>query len=148
MRSFVAAALLALVFALVFPAAALAATTAGPPFPTNPYTRRGGTPITGPRGALPQTRLPAPPPRSPGGCGADGKPLEGADFRHDLNFGQTKDPDTKAYRKELLDALPMVMAGGATPNEIAAASLFTTQSIDATSRQIRAQLGPGPASFT
>ena len=53
--------------------------------------------------------------------GADGEPLEETDFRHDLNFGQTK---------------------------IAAASLFTTQSIDAISRQIRSQLSPGPASFT
>ena len=80
--------------------------------------------------------------------GADGEPLEETDFRHDLNFGQTKDPHTKAYRKDLLDALPMARARGAGPNEIAAASLFTTQSIDAISRQIRAQLSPGPASFT
>jgi hypothetical protein len=80
--------------------------------------------------------------------GADGTQLEATDFRHDLNFGQTKDPDAKAYRKELLDALPMAMAGGATPSEIAAASLFTTQSIDAISRQIRSQLGAGSASFT
>jgi len=80
--------------------------------------------------------------------GADGEPLEETDFRHDLNFGQTNDPHSKAYRKELLDALSMARAGGATPSEIAAASLFTTQSIDAISRQIRAQLSPGPASFT
>ena len=80
--------------------------------------------------------------------GADGMPLEATDFRHDLNFGQTKDLDTKAYRQQLLEALPMAMAGGATPNEIAAASLFTTQSIDAISRQIRSQLRGGTASFT
>src|SRR5437870_4016542 len=80
--------------------------------------------------------------------GADGMPLEATDFRHDLNFGQTKDLDTKAYRQQLLEALPMAMAGGATPNEIAAASLFTTQSVDAISRQIRSQLRAGPASFT
>ena len=79
--------------------------------------------------------------------GADGEPLKRTDFRRDLNFGQTKDPDTKAYRKDLLDALPMAMAGGANPSEIAAASLFTTQSIDAISRQIRSQLSGGPASF-
>lgn len=79
--------------------------------------------------------------------GADGEPLETTDFRHDLNFGRTKDSDTKAYRKDLLDALPMAMAGGANPSEIAAASLFTTQSIDAISRQIRSQLSGGPASF-
>jgi Big-like domain-containing protein len=79
---------------------------------------------------------------------ADGKPLEATDFRQDLNFGQTSDPQTKAYRKQLLEALPLAMAGGATPNEIATASLFTTQSIDAISRQIRSQLRAGPASFT
>jgi len=80
--------------------------------------------------------------------GANGEPLAATDFRKDLNFGQTKDSDAKAYRKKLLDALPMAMAGGATPNEIAAASVFTTQSIDAISRQIRSQLRAGPASFT
>src|SRR5882672_11124625 len=80
--------------------------------------------------------------------GADGEPLEETDFRHDLNFGQTKDRHTKAYRKALLDALSMARAGGARPDEIAAASLFTTQSIDAISRQIRSQLSAGPASFT
>ena len=79
--------------------------------------------------------------------GADGEPLEETDFRHDLNFGQTKDRHTKAYRKALLDALPMARAGGARPSDIAAASLFTTQSIDAISRQIRSQLTVGPASF-
>src|SRR5678815_3877360 len=61
---------------------------------------------------------------------------------------RTKDRHTKAYRKALLDALPMARAGGARPDEIAAASLFTTQSIDAISRQIRSQLTPGLASFT
>src|SRR5438876_12021147 len=35
---------------------------------------------------------------------ADGTPIT-ATFRHDLNYGQTKDPATKAYRKALLDAL-------------------------------------------
>ena len=36
-------------------------------------------------------------------------------FRHDLNFGQTKDPATKAYRKALLDALPLAIVGGVEP---------------------------------
>jgi hypothetical protein len=71
---------------------------------------------------------------------ADGAPLDGTSFRHDLNFGQTKDPATKAYRKQLLDALPMAMAGGAEPSDIAAVSLFTTQSITAISTKIRGQL--------
>jgi len=77
---------------------------------------------------------------------AAGDPIE-ATFRHDLNFGQTKDDATKAYRKALLDALPMAMAGGVDPDEIADASLFTTQSIDALSRKIRAQLHATPVTF-
>src|SRR5712691_3514740 len=80
--------------------------------------------------------------------GTDGEPLDATDFRQDLNVGQTKDPALKAYRKALLDALPMAMAGGANPSEIADASVFTTQSIDAISRKIRSQLSAGPASFT
>jgi Big-like domain-containing protein len=81
--------------------------------------------------------------------GADGTPLH-ATFRHDLNFGQTKDPATKAYRKALLDALPMALAGGVDPDQIVDASLFTTQSITAISQKIRAQIQastPAPASF-
>jgi hypothetical protein len=80
---------------------------------------------------------------------ADGTPIK-ATFRHDLNYGQTKNRATKAYRKALLDALPMALAGGAGPNDIAGASLFTTQSIAAVSRKIRAQLQastPPPATF-
>ena len=78
---------------------------------------------------------------------ADGSRLDRTDFRRDLNYGQTKDPAVKAYRKALLDALPMAMAGGANPGEIAAASLFTTQSIRAISRKIRAQLPGGEPNF-
>jgi len=233
MRSFIPAALLALALAfapasaLAAPAGAFAATKAGQPFPTNLYTVRDGTQITGLRVDLPKPDCAIHPsdcadidvldtldgfniqPRisipfsapidlstvssstvflvgpdghvvginqavwepltntlhaesdeqlaqdttyllvvTRGVRGADGMPLEATDFRHDLNFGQTKDLDTKAYRQQLLEALPMAMAGGATPNEIAAASLFTTQSIDAISRQIRSQLRAGPASFT
>src|SRR3954451_7233776 len=51
------------------------------------------------------------------------------------------------YKKALHDALPMAMAGGVAPGEIAAASLFTTQSIDAISRKIREQLHATPVSF-
>jgi len=233
MRSLSHAALLALALALIFPADALAATAgalaptkAGQPFPTNLYTVRDETQITGLRVDLPKPDCAIHPsdcadidvldaldgfniqPRisipfsapidlstvssstiflvGPAGHvvginqavwepltntlhaesdeqlaqdttyllvvtrgvrGADGMPLEATDFHHDLNFGQTKDVDTKAYRQKLLEALPMAMAGGATPNEIAAASLFTTQSIDAISRQIRSQLRAGSASF-
>jgi Bacterial Ig-like domain len=79
---------------------------------------------------------------------ADGTPLEATTFRHDLNFGQTKDPATKAYRKALLDALAMAMAGGAEPSDIADASLFTTQSITAITDKIRAQLTASAPTFT
>lgn len=80
--------------------------------------------------------------------GADGSPLSVTDFRHDLNFGQTKDRGAAAYRKALLDALPMAMAGGANAGDIADASLFTTQSITSISQKIRAQLHASPVSFT
>jgi Bacterial Ig-like domain len=76
-----------------------------------------------------------------------GDRLDNTAFRHDLNYGQTKDPAAKAYRKALLDALPMAMAGGANPGDIAAASLFTTQSITAISKKIRAQLTGGEPNF-
>jgi Bacterial Ig-like domain len=79
--------------------------------------------------------------------GGDGQLLDGTRFRHDLNYGQTKDPAVKAYRKALLDALPLAKAGGANPSEIAAVSLFTTQSITAVSRKIRSQLGDVEPTF-
>jgi hypothetical protein len=79
---------------------------------------------------------------------ADGTPLDATTFRHDLNFGQTKDPALKAYRKALLHALPMAMAGGARPSDIADASLFTTQSITAITDKIRAQLTAATPTFT
>jgi Bacterial Ig-like domain len=78
---------------------------------------------------------------------ADGAPVK-TTFRHDLNLGQTNDPATKAYRKSLLDTLPMAMFGGASPDEVAGASLFTTQSVDAISRKIRAQLPGGSVNFS
>src|SRR5205809_738848 len=78
---------------------------------------------------------------------ASGQPLDATTFRRDLDFGQTKDPTLKAYRKALLDALPSAMAGGATPSQIADASLFTTQSITAITDKIRAQLTASTPSF-
>ena len=71
---------------------------------------------------------------------ADGKPLDTTTFRHDLNFGQTKDPATKAYRKALIDALDSAFVAGVHNDDIAAASLFTTQSITAISQKIRDQI--------
>jgi len=52
-----------------------------------------------------------------------------------------------AYKKALHDALPMAMAGGVAPGDIAAASLFTTQSINAISGKIRSQLHASPVTF-
>jgi hypothetical protein len=75
---------------------------------------------------------------------ANGDALDSTAFQHELNFGQTKDPALKAYRKELIDALD---AAGIDRGDVAAASLFTTQSIDAVSRKIRAQLQATPVSF-
>ena len=70
----------------------------------------------------------------------NGDALDATSFRHDLNFGQTKDAESKAYRKALLNALNGAMAGGAEPSDIAGASLFTTQSITPISEKIRSQL--------
>ena len=215
------------IFALAFPASALASTSAGQPFPSDLYTVPDSTQITGLRIDLPQPDCATHPsdcadiavldtldgfniqPRisipfsgpidlstvssstiflvgagghvvginqivwepatntlhaesdeqlaqdapyllvvTEGVHAADGTPLDGTTFRRDLNYGQTKDPATKAYRKALLDALPMAMAGGAEPGDIADASLFTTQSITAISRKIRAQLHASTPTFT
>jgi hypothetical protein len=81
---------------------------------------------------------------------ADGTPVDATSFRHDLNYGQTKDWATKAYRKALLDALSMARAAGVEPSDVADASLFTTQSITAISRKVRAQIQaatPAPTTF-
>jgi hypothetical protein len=81
----------------------------------------------------------------------DGTPIDVTTFRHDLNYGQTKDPAAKAYRKSLLDALHMAAVAGVEPGDIADASVFTTQSIAAISQKIRAQIQaatPSPPSFT
>src|SRR5205823_2423751 len=76
---------------------------------------------------------------------AAGDPLDASDFRARLNYGQTKDPAEKAYRKALLDAIHSTFVAGVNPSEIADASLFTTQSITATSEQIRDQIRSAPA---
>jgi hypothetical protein len=65
-------------------------------------------------------------------------------FQHDLNFGQTKDPAKKAYRKAVLDALNSAFAAGVSPDDVADASLFTTQSITAISEKIRDQIRSAP----
>jgi hypothetical protein len=75
---------------------------------------------------------------------AAGSALDATTFQHDLNYGQTKDKALKAYRKSLIDALG---AAAIDPDTIAAASVFTTQSIDAISRKIRPQLRATPVTF-
>src|SRR5262249_29205917 len=71
-------------------------------------------------------------------------------FRHDLNFGQTHDPDLKAYRKDLLDALNAAREAGVADNDVVAATVFTTMSVTATLEKIRDQAHvstPAPADF-
>jgi len=78
---------------------------------------------------------------------AAGNPLAKTTFQRDLNFGQTKDPTLKAYRKELIDALDAL---GLDPDTLAGVSIFTTQSATAILEKIRAQIKaatPAPASF-
>ena len=78
---------------------------------------------------------------------AGGGELDGSAFRRELNFGQTKDAATKAYRKQLLGALHW---SGVDPGHILTASLFTTQSVTAISEKIRRQLDaatPAPITF-
>ena len=79
-----------------------------------------------------------------------GDAIEAGDFgrfRHDLNYGQTKDRALADYRKALIDA---ANAPGVTRQHVVALSLFTTQSISADLLKIRAQIqasNPAPASF-
>ena len=70
---------------------------------------------------------------------ADGDPIEAASFRRELNFGQTKSATDKRYRKDLLDALELLPAGVAD-EDVAAASLFTTQSVTAELESVRRQI--------
>ncbi len=79
---------------------------------------------------------------------ADGSDLAANDFRHDLNFGQTKDLGAKLYREALLGALHW---SGLPPSRIVDASLFTTQSITSLLEKVRRQIdasNPAPATFT
>ncbi len=76
-----------------------------------------------------------------------GRPIEVSEtfdrFRHDLNFGQAKDPDLKAYREMLLDALARTALAGVPPADVVVASVFTTQSATATLEKIRNQIKAG-----
>ena len=80
---------------------------------------------------------------------ADGDRIDSANFRHELNFGQAKSAADKQYRKDLLGALRLLPAG-TQADDVAAASLFTTQSVSALLEQVRRQIKastPPPADF-
>jgi fermentation-respiration switch protein FrsA (DUF1100 family) len=72
-----------------------------------------------------------------------------ADFHHDLNFGQTKDPQLKLYRKSLIRSLDGDVLGSIAPalsrSDISVASFFTTGSVTATLEKIRDQIKAAPA---
>ena len=68
----------------------------------------------------------------------------------DLNYGHAKDAADKAYRKELIAALNHSLPAGVGREDVAAASLFTTQSATTLLEQVRAQIkasSPAPADF-
>src|SRR6266542_3845250 len=77
-----------------------------------------------------------------------GDPIEADDsfvnFRHTLNFGQTKDPELKSYRKTLIDLLDddvlATLPPGLLSSDIAVASIFTTGSVTSTLEKIRDQI--------
>ena len=70
---------------------------------------------------------------------AGGDAIERAPWLRGLNFGQTKDPGEKRYRKLLLTALDDA-SGSVNRDEVAIASVFTTQSATATLEQARKQI--------
>src|SRR5438034_9129232 len=74
---------------------------------------------------------------------ANGDPIEAgafATFRHDQNFGLTKDQTLKAYRKTLIDTLDTLHPMGIDESRIAAMTVFTTQSATAVLEKIRDQI--------
>lgn len=88
-----------------------------------------------------------------------GDPIEVGDFarfRRDLNFGQTRDPQLKSYRKALLEALEAADLDddddrrGGERRRVVAASVFSTLSATADMEKIRNQIkasNPAPATF-
>jgi Calx-beta domain/Bacterial virulence factor lipase N-terminal len=85
---------------------------------------------------------------------ADGLPVEPSEaferFRHDLNFGQTADPDLGEYREDLLGALSAAEVAGVKPKDVGTASVFTTMSATAVLEKIRDHVHaatPEPADF-
>jgi len=79
-----------------------------------------------------------------------GDPIEASSFLQDLNYGHSKNRADKAYRKELIAALNHSLPAGVAKNDVAAASLFSTQSATTLLEQVRRQIKastPAPADF-
>jgi hypothetical protein len=80
-----------------------------------------------------------------------GERIDSEQFRDVLHSGQTNDPAETAYRQALLAALgQLTESTGMPPGQVAAASLFTTESATALLEKIRDQLAhatPAPADF-
>lgn len=79
-----------------------------------------------------------------------GERIDADQFRDVLHSGQTNDPAETAYRQALLAALDQLKDAGMPPGQVAAASLFTTESATAVLEHIRDQLAeatPVPADF-
>src|SRR5437660_1397658 len=83
---------------------------------------------------------------------AAGDPVEISDnfqdFHHDLNFGQTKDPQLKLYRQILKSSLEndfLEEVAHVSRKDVVAATVFTTGSISSTLERIRDQIKAAPA---
>jgi dienelactone hydrolase len=80
-----------------------------------------------------------------------GERIDSDQFHDVLHAGETNDPAETAYRQALLAALDQLTdSTGMPPGQVAAASLFTTESATALLEKIRDQLAqatPAPADF-
>ena len=79
-----------------------------------------------------------------------GQPIAASSFLQDLNYGHAKDAGYKAYRKELIAALNHSLPAGVGREDVAVASLFSTQSATTLLEQVRRQIkasSPTPADF-
>jgi Bacterial Ig-like domain len=79
--------------------------------------------------------------------GSDGARLSAMRFPRDSDDDEDDDADPDEYWEDLSEGLHMAKAGGAKRKEVAAASLFTTQSVRAISRKIRRQLRGAEPNF-
>ncbi|HEX4929274.1 MAG TPA: Ig-like domain-containing protein [Gaiellaceae bacterium] len=81
---------------------------------------------------------------------AAGDAIGTSSFLEALNYGHTKSPADKAYRKELIAALNHSLPAGVETEDVAVATLFSTQSVTALLEQVRSQIkasNPAPADF-